>query len=220
MFVDVAGITAKESQHWWPFRSRRNVCSSHRDISSQLTVTRVIAVMAWRVWLQAQPANKKDYVYVAGVYDLLNLLELWLGIIIACLPTLIPLFTKYIKPEGSGDSRDSKQPKEVDRTTGNWGRHRFRRFNADTLGGKSALDIEKAKFPSYSSHASSQSGYPTSPAYPVAPAPVVPTGPESRLLTGKSLPATPKLAHEAMMECNRAIKVRSDVTVYSEPSKW
>jgi hypothetical protein len=39
-----------------------------------------------------------DFAYVLTDIGLLSHLELWLGIIVACMPTLAPLLNRYIKP--------------------------------------------------------------------------------------------------------------------------
>lgn len=182
--------------------------------------------MSWRLWLQVRPINKIDYTYAAGVIGLPTFLELWIGIIVACLPTLTPLFSKYIKPVVTSfrsssykSSGNSRKLKEAEHTIGGWGPRGMKKYNFDTLDDKSFLDLEEGG--KTSSHASSESPYPTAPAYPrpppypVAPAPVIRTGP------AKSLPETPKIGYEDRIENNnRAIQVRSDVTVYSEPGKW
>lgn len=54
--------------------------------------------MAWR--LQFTIATLHDTDFVFNLYDigLISLLELWLGVIAACIPTLGPLLKSYVKP--------------------------------------------------------------------------------------------------------------------------
>ncbi|KAI1503403.1 hypothetical protein F5X99DRAFT_375139 [Biscogniauxia marginata] len=53
-----------------------------------------IGVMCWRLWITAQAATTDLFGYLAAV-GLVSELELWLGIIVVCMPTLRPLVTKY-----------------------------------------------------------------------------------------------------------------------------
>ncbi|KAI0380262.1 integral membrane protein [Hypomontagnella monticulosa] len=57
-----------------------------------------IAVMGWRVAAAAQTRSNPDYTYNFPLTAVLSLCELWLGIIVACIPTLAPLLNAYIKP--------------------------------------------------------------------------------------------------------------------------
>ena len=54
--------------------------------------------MAWRIQITINANSQKDFVYGLGLIGLVSFLELWLGIIIVCLPTLAPLFAKYVRP--------------------------------------------------------------------------------------------------------------------------
>lgn len=182
--------------------------------------------MAWRNYLQVQPINKTDYVYAAGLIGLPNFLELWLGIIVACLPTLTPLYTKYLKPaystmrgnsyqsESESGGRGSSGQREVRRTFSSYVPRGQRKPKYDYWDEVSYLDMEESK-----TYPGSLGEYSES-EYPAAPAPTVPKGPSGCRRSQKSLPETPKLRHEEMFDSSRAIQVRSDVTVFSEPGKW
>lgn len=58
----------------------------------------VVALMGWRIKITVESMSKTDFVYGLGNIALVADLEVWLGITVACLPTLTPLFGKYIKP--------------------------------------------------------------------------------------------------------------------------
>ena len=189
-------------------------------------IHRVTAIMAWRNYLQVQPINKTDYVYAAGIIGLPNFLELWLGIIVACLPTLTPLYSRYLKPaystmrgnsyqtESDSGGRGSGGRKDVKRTFGSYVPRGHRKPKYDYWDEVSYLDMEEGKYYSSSSGDYKESLYPT------APAPIVPKGPSGAQRLQKSLPETPKLRYEDTFDTSRAIQVRSDVTVFSEPGKW
>ncbi|KAL7930097.1 hypothetical protein V8C35DRAFT_324531 [Trichoderma chlorosporum] len=57
-----------------------------------------IAIMAWRLQFTIATLNDTDFVFNLFSIGLISLLELWLGIIAACIPTLGPLLKTYIKP--------------------------------------------------------------------------------------------------------------------------
>ncbi|KAE8151238.1 hypothetical protein BDV25DRAFT_97553 [Aspergillus avenaceus] len=58
----------------------------------------VVAVMIWRLQITLDPANQLDFVHGLGSIALTSFLEVWLSIIIISLPTLAPLFRRYIEP--------------------------------------------------------------------------------------------------------------------------
>ncbi|KAF5865080.1 hypothetical protein ETB97_005321 [Aspergillus alliaceus] len=58
----------------------------------------VVAVMIWRLLITLDPATQMDFVHGLGRIALASFLELWLSIIIITLPTLAPLFRRYIEP--------------------------------------------------------------------------------------------------------------------------
>jgi hypothetical protein len=54
--------------------------------------------MCWRLQATITSASNPDFVYSLANIGLLSLLELWLGVIVACIPTLAPLLRAYVKP--------------------------------------------------------------------------------------------------------------------------
>lgn len=54
----------------------------------------VVAVMAWRISITVHPTTKNDSVYGLGNIGLVTHLKVWIGISVACLPTLAPLYPK------------------------------------------------------------------------------------------------------------------------------
>ncbi|OLN85292.1 hypothetical protein CCHL11_04333 [Colletotrichum chlorophyti] len=57
-----------------------------------------IAIMVWRLINTVTTIGDPDFVWNLHDIGLVSLLELWIGIIIACLPTLGPLLKTYVKP--------------------------------------------------------------------------------------------------------------------------
>ena len=57
--------------------------------------------MSWRIRLSTGSTTRTDFAYYLGNESLIFSLEVWLGIIIACLPTLGPIVGKYLKPLSS-----------------------------------------------------------------------------------------------------------------------
>ncbi|TAQ86931.1 hypothetical protein B7494_g4738 [Chlorociboria aeruginascens] len=56
-----------------------------------------IGIMIWRIYDLVTTANE-DFVYHMPTLALTTTLELWLCIIIACIPTLAPIFKTYVTP--------------------------------------------------------------------------------------------------------------------------
>ena len=54
--------------------------------------------MGWRIKITVDSTSQADSVHGLGNMALVADLEVRLGITIACLPTLTPLFAKYLKP--------------------------------------------------------------------------------------------------------------------------
>lgn len=75
-----------------------------------------IGVMGWRIDVTIESTKHPDFSYSLADIALISLLELWLGIIVACIPTLAPILKKYGKPalqkmskyKLSGHSSDSR----------------------------------------------------------------------------------------------------------------
>ena len=105
--------------------------------------------MAWRIQITNNANSQKDFVYGLGLIGLVSFLELWLGIIIVCLPTLAPLFAKYIRPVVSkitGASKRSGGPgrlREAQNTIG--GGSSGRRKNYGKLDKDSYLELEEGR---------------------------------------------------------------------------
>ena len=91
--------------------------------------------MAWRIQSTVASTTDPDWNYTLYITALQSHLELWLGIISANLPTLAPLFNKFIKPavKSYWGSRGSKQPsaggKHVPRTFGSGDPTKRDKFN-------------------------------------------------------------------------------------------
>ncbi|RAL17617.1 uncharacterized protein BO97DRAFT_467140 [Aspergillus homomorphus CBS 101889] len=58
----------------------------------------VVAVMAWRMAITLTPATQTDFVHGLYLVGLVSFMELWFSIIIVTLPTLAPLFRRYVEP--------------------------------------------------------------------------------------------------------------------------
>ena len=102
----------------------------------------IVCVMAWRIQSTVASTANPDWNYTLYITALQSHLELWLGIIAANLPTLAPLFNKFIKPAIKSylGSRGSKQPsaggKRILRTFGSGDptkRDKFNRLDDDSL---------------------------------------------------------------------------------------
>ncbi|KAF2841055.1 hypothetical protein M501DRAFT_1002156 [Patellaria atrata CBS 101060] len=109
----------------------------------------IVAIMVWRIVFTYQTRHDTDFNYNLYYISLQSNLELWLGIMAANLPTLAPLYTRYIMPRVKTyffSSRSSKKPshprsnKYMSRTFGSNGPDIYRdKFNR--------LDDESLEFP-------------------------------------------------------------------------
>jgi len=54
--------------------------------------------MAWRIQATYQSATNPDFVYTLATVGLISGLELWLGIIVACMPTITPVIKVGVWP--------------------------------------------------------------------------------------------------------------------------
>jgi hypothetical protein len=54
--------------------------------------------MAWRIQVTVLAVSQTDFVYGLGNIGLAALLEVWLGIVAACIPVLTPLIVKIFGP--------------------------------------------------------------------------------------------------------------------------
>ncbi|KAI8632789.1 hypothetical protein F5Y19DRAFT_471960 [Xylariaceae sp. FL1651] len=57
-----------------------------------------VAVMIWRLVVTIQTRSSPDWTRTLCQVGLISSLEVWLGIMAACIPTLGPLFNAYVKP--------------------------------------------------------------------------------------------------------------------------
>ncbi|KAI5862502.1 hypothetical protein GGS23DRAFT_570527 [Durotheca rogersii] len=57
-----------------------------------------IAIMIWRIVATLRTRADPDFTLHLGTIGLISFFELWFGIIVACMPTLAPLFRAYAKP--------------------------------------------------------------------------------------------------------------------------
>lgn len=103
--------------------------------------------MAWRIQVTNNGISQSDFVYGLGTISLVSFLELWLGIIIVCLPTLAPLFAKYVKPvvskiTGVTKKPDRRQLREAQNTIGGSTKRGYRK-NFDNIRKDSYLELEE-----------------------------------------------------------------------------
>lgn len=54
--------------------------------------------MAWRIQATYESAKNPDFVYSLATVGLISGLELWLGIIVVCMPTIPPILQAYVRP--------------------------------------------------------------------------------------------------------------------------
>lgn len=54
--------------------------------------------MIWRFPVTVESSEDGDFTYHLVTVALITMLELWLGIIVACIPTLAPLVNRHVKP--------------------------------------------------------------------------------------------------------------------------
>ncbi|KAJ3952195.1 hypothetical protein N0V92_011372 [Colletotrichum tropicale] len=110
-----------------------------------------IAIMVWRLVNTVTTIGDLDFVYNLHDIGLISLLELWIGIIIACLPTLGPLLKTYVKPAVSkigskltnpSTDRGNIHLKDLNSTQGSRVHHPRRTY--DKLGDNvSYVDLER-----------------------------------------------------------------------------
>lgn len=94
--------------------------------------------MAWRIEATYDSTHDPDFVYSLATIGLISLLELWLGIIVACMPTIPPILQTYVRPafeklssyyySRRGGSRDRR--KSSNNTSGDFEMHGSRRQSA------------------------------------------------------------------------------------------
>ena len=103
--------------------------------------------MAWRIQITNNALTQIDFVYGLGNIALVSFLELWVGIIIVCLPTLAPVFAKYVKPAmtkitGSSKRSGPGQLKEAQNTIGGSSKRGYRK-NYGKLNKDSLVELEE-----------------------------------------------------------------------------
>ena len=107
--------------------------------------------MGWRIQITVQSTTETDFVYGLGDIGLVTHLECWIGITAACLPTLTPLFAKYLGPvlsRGSGHQgkgSGGRQLKEAKHTIGSSEKRGFNKKNFNLLDKDSLLELEEGK---------------------------------------------------------------------------
>ncbi|CAK96465.1 hypothetical protein AAWM_06691 [Aspergillus awamori] len=58
----------------------------------------VVGVMAWRMAITLMPSTQTDFVHGLYLVGLVSFMELWFSMIIVSLPTVAPLFRRYVEP--------------------------------------------------------------------------------------------------------------------------
>lgn len=79
--------------------------------------------MAWRLQITTKSATNADFVYGLRDVGLVSFLELWLSMIVICIPTLAPLFARYFRPvvtraTGASKRTGEKRLREAQQTIG------------------------------------------------------------------------------------------------------
>lgn len=118
----------------------------------------VIAIMAWRIQITVQLVTQADFVFGLGNIGLAALLEVWLGIIAACIPVLTPLIVKVLGPAWAkvsntsggahtGGQSDQNRHKVKHGTFGSSKKNKFGRHERDSyleLGEGRNLNLSEA----------------------------------------------------------------------------
>ncbi|KAJ4416152.1 hypothetical protein N0V82_006912 [Gnomoniopsis sp. IMI 355080] len=94
-----------------------------------------IGVMFWRIPVTIQSANDGDFTYHLLTIALITMLELWLGIIVACIPTLAPLLNRYVKPAVVDLIKSIKNKTGGGSSNNTYGDNDRRAINLVTIGG-------------------------------------------------------------------------------------
>ncbi|ORY67016.1 uncharacterized protein BCR38DRAFT_407036 [Pseudomassariella vexata] len=94
-----------------------------------------IGIMCWRLEATVQSSKNPDFTFTLANIGLISMLELWLGIICACIPTLTPLLKTYVNPAlkkivsiGSSATRSFRGPERLKSVS----RSRFRAWFTQT----------------------------------------------------------------------------------------
>ena len=102
--------------------------------------------MGWRIQIANQ--NEPDFVYSLGNIGLVTHLEIWIGLIVACLPTLTPLVSKYYrKIPGMSKKTPSRKLKEANHTIGSAEPRSWRsKKNFSRLDTENPLELEEGTY--------------------------------------------------------------------------
>ncbi|KAI3325698.1 hypothetical protein HD806DRAFT_454516 [Xylariaceae sp. AK1471] len=95
LFIDLAIVILPMPMVWKLQMPRHNKIFVTMMFSIGLIT---IAVMAWRVYITAKATQTTDFFLYLPEIGLVSQLELWLGLIAVCMPTLGPLIQTYLKP--------------------------------------------------------------------------------------------------------------------------
>lgn len=107
--------------------------------------------MGWRIEITVDSTTKTDFVYGLGNIGLVTHLEVWIGITVACMPTLVPFYSKYIVPLLSKLSKAStelpgrRQLKEAQHSIGSWRQGGLRKKNFKALDSIVLLELEDGR---------------------------------------------------------------------------
>lgn len=100
----------------------------------------VIAIMGWRIQITILITTQADFVFGLGNIGLAALLEVWLGIVAACIPVLTPLIVKFLGPAwakvahtpGNSGGQSDKRHKVKHGTFGSSKKDKFGRYERDS----------------------------------------------------------------------------------------
>lgn len=107
--------------------------------------------MGWRIKITVESTTQTDFVYGLGNIGVVTLFELWIGVLVACLPTLAPFYSKYLAPtvsklrEKSSKHTSQKQLKEARHTIGSAGGPGFKKKNFNRLDEDTLLELEEGR---------------------------------------------------------------------------
>lgn len=104
--------------------------------------------MGWRVKITIDSTTRTDFVYGLGNIALVALLEVWCGIIVACMPTLAPFYSKHLAPlisnllSFSAQHATGRHLKLAHHTIGSLRTHRVQKRNFDPLDSMILVELE------------------------------------------------------------------------------
>ena len=107
--------------------------------------------MAWRVKITSDPYYA-DYIFALGLVGLTSFLELWFGLIVACVPTLAPLAKHYVTPalsklyRRSGSHSGGIQLREAQNTIGGGSNSKRARRQYGKIDEETARDLLDSKY--------------------------------------------------------------------------